>query len=199
MEKEKDKEQTIEIMDRRRIKSAEDTCDDAPEADLDRAPTAFEKIKEEALEKDQKLKEYIAAYKEQVEEMEKARKRLEEQADTRASAKFADVVSELFPAMDDLDRALESARDKSPDDQLVKGVEMVRKRLFAVLASHGMEMINCIDEKFDPNVAQAVAITPVDDEALDDVVVEQLSPGYRMGGRVLRHAMVKVGHKEDQG
>jgi len=194
----KDKEPaTIEFVDRRRIRSADDTCDDAPSADLERHPTIFSKMKDEALEKDQKLKEYIAAYKEQVEEMEKARKRLEEQADSRAETRFADVVSELFPAMDDLDRALDSARSANADDPLVKGVEMVRNRLFAVLARHGMEMINCLNEPFDPNVAQAVAVTPVEDEALDDKVVEQLSPGYRMGGRVLRHALVKVGHKKE--
>ncbi|MDH5509225.1 MAG: nucleotide exchange factor GrpE [Nitrospinota bacterium] len=192
-----EKESVIEFVDRRRIKSADDTCDDAPEADLERHPTIFGKMRDEALEKDQRLREYIAAYKGQVEEMEKARKRLEDQADSRAETRFADVVSELFPAMDDLDRALDAARSNDADDQLVRGVEMVRNRLFAVLARHGMEMIDCINELYDPNVAQAVAVELVDDEALDDKVVEQLSPGYRMSGRVLRPAMVKVGKIKD--
>ncbi|MDH5638331.1 MAG: nucleotide exchange factor GrpE [Nitrospinota bacterium] len=191
-----EKESAIEFVDRRRIKSADDTCDDASEADLERRPTIFGKMRDEALEKDQRLREYIAAYKEQVEEMEKARKRLEDQADSRAETRFADVVSELFPAMDDLDRALDAAQNNNADEQLVKGVEMVRNRLFAVLARHGMEMIDCTNEQYDPNVAQAVAVEPVDDDALDDKVVEQLSPGYRMSGRVLRPAMVKVGQKK---
>ena len=72
MEKENDDAPGIEFVDRRRIKSVDDSCDDAAEADLERIPTAFVKLKDEAEQKDERLREYIAAYKEKMEEMVKA-------------------------------------------------------------------------------------------------------------------------------
>ena len=192
-----EKDEKVEFVDRRRIKSAEDTWDDAEEADLERLPKAIDQMKDEMRHSDEKLKEYIAAYKERVAELDKTRKRLEDESTSRAEAKFADVVSELFPAMDDLDRAMDSARNFSRDDPFFKGVEMVRDRLFSVLSKHGMEMIDCKGDEFDPNLAQAVAVEMVEEDELDNKVVEQLSPGYKMGGRVLRHAMVKVGQKKE--
>jgi molecular chaperone GrpE len=56
-------------------------------------------------------------------------------------------------------------------------------------------MIDCVGEPFDPEMATAVAIEPVNDDKKDNMVVEMLAPGFRVGERVLRHAMVKVGQK----
>ena len=196
MENTKD-EKKIEFVDRRRIKSAEDTCGEEGEPDLERIPTAVGKMKAEAEANDQRLKEYIGAYKERVAELDKTRKRLEDESSARAQARFAGVVAELFPALDGLDRALESAMAANREDPLAKGVEMARSRIFAVLSKHGMEMIDCRDKEFDPEVAQAVAVAPVEDPAQDNMVLEQMAPGYRMGGMVLRHALVKVGQKKD--
>jgi molecular chaperone GrpE len=197
MDREKEEEKKIEFVDRRRIKSADDTLAEEGEPDLERLPTAVEKMKEEARQNDLRLKEYIAAYKERVAELDRARKRLEDESAARAQSRFAEVVAELFPALDDLDRAMASAREAGRDDQLAKGLEMTRNRIFSVLSRHGMEMIDCLNKEYDPEVAQAVAVDPVDDPALDNVVVQQLAPGYRMGAMVLRHAMVRVGQKKD--
>lgn len=190
-----EEERKIVVIDKRRIKSADDTCDEAGEPDLDRTPTYVVQLEEKMEENDSRLKEYIAAHKEKMVEMDKVRKRLEDESEKRAAGKFGELIAEIFPVIDDFDRAIESAREKSADDPLIKGVEMLRGRLFEVLEKQGLEIIDCTDKPFDPEVAQAVATVPVDEDDKVDMVIEQLAPGYRFGDRVLRPAMVRVGHK----
>ena len=185
----------IEFYDKRRIKSADDTCDDALEADLDRLPTFVEKMKAESEASQRQLKEYITAHKEKMAELDQLRKRLEADVERRALARFGDLIKDLFPSVDDFDRAIEQAAKTNPDDPLLEGVRLMRDGLLKVLAERGLEVINCENEPFDPEVAQAVSVEPVDDEEKDNVVVEQLAPGYRFEGRVLRPALVRVGQK----
>lgn len=188
-------EKKIEVLDKRRIKSADDTCDETGEPDLERTPTYVKKLEDKMEEHDSRLKEYIAAHKEKMTEMDKVRKRLENDSEKRASGKFGELIAEIFPVIDDFDRAIESAREKSSSDPLVKGVEMLRGRLFDVLEKQGLEVIDCLDKPFDPEVARAVATILVDDDDKVDMVLDQLAPGYRFGDMVLRPAMVRVGHK----
>lgn len=194
-EKEREESVKIEFYDKRRIKSAEDVCDDAEEADLDRLPTAVAKIQDQLDENDKRLKEYISAHKEKMAEMDQLRKRLEEDVDKRARARFGDMLKELFPFLDDLDRAVDQVAGSNSADPLVEGVRLMRDGFFKVLTTQGLEVINCENKPFDPETAQAVATVPVEDDEKDNVVVEQLATGYAYDGRVLRPALVRVGQK----
>ncbi len=188
-------EKKIEFRDRRRIKSAEDAIADMEEADLDRVPTFVEQLQSQVDQNDSRLKEYIAAHKEKMTEMDQVRKRLEEGAEKRSTEKFGEMIAEIFPAIDDLDRAIESARGKNENNPLIEGVVMLKQRLMEALTKCGLEMIDCENQPFDPEVAQAVATIPVEDEQQDNMVVEQLAAGFRYGERVLRPALVQVGRK----
>ncbi len=185
----------IEVRDKRRIKSADDTCGEDEESDLERMPTYVKQLEEQMEAHDSRLKEYITAHKEKMAEMDKVRQRLEENEEKRASEKFGELVAELLPVIDDFDRAIESAKENKADDPMLKGVEMLRARLLEVLTDNGLEIIDCLNTPFDPEIAQAIAAIPVDDEDKDNMVLDQLAPGYRFGDRVLRPAMVRVGHK----
>lgn len=185
----------IEVRDKRRIKSADDTCGEAEESDLERMPTYVKQLEKQMEAHDSRLKEYITAHKEKMAEMDKVRQRLEENSEKRASEKFGELVAELFPVIDDFDRAIESAKENKADNPMLKGVEMLRARLFEVLTNNGLEIIDCLNTPFDPEIAQAIAAIPVDDEDKDNMVLDQLAPGYRFGDRVLRPALVRVGHK----
>lgn len=191
-------ETKIVFKDKRRIKSVDDVCNDALEADLERVPTMVTKLQQEASENDERLKEYITAHKEKMAEMDQVRVRLEGQVEQRAKGMFCDIVKNILPVIDDLDRAIEAARDSHKDDSLYEGVVMLRKSLMKVLTMQGLEMIDCLNKPFDPEVAQAVSAMSVDDDDMVDVVVEQLSAGYMFEGRVIRPAMVRVGQKNSQ-
>jgi molecular chaperone GrpE len=196
-EKRKDEEEPkLIVADKRRIKSADDTCDDASVADLERIPSFVSKLEEEARRNDERLKEYIAAHKEKMGEMDALRKRLEADAERQAAIRFGSLMGELLPVVDDVDRAIEIAQNNNPDDPLLVGVKMMRAGLMKALVKQGLEEIDLTGRPFDPESAQAVGTTPVATDEEDNTVVEQMAPGYRFMGRVLRHALVRVGQKQ---
>jgi Ohr subfamily peroxiredoxin len=87
--------------------------------------------------------------------------------------------------------ALEAA-EKSEDDQLAKGVQMVHTEFMTLLREAGLEEIPGVGAPFDPEWHEAVAQTKADELTEEPLVVEVLRPGYRFKGRVLRPAAVKV-------
>ena len=104
-----------------------------------------------------------------------------------------DLVVQLLPVLDNLDRTIAAARGAS-DEALLSGAEMVRGQLEAVLVQYGLERYDAVlAEPFDPSRHEAIALEPVRDHAMVQCVTKQLAPGYRRGDRVLRAAKVMVG------
>ena len=118
-----------------------------------------------------------------------ATERLEERE--RATEKL---VTALLPVVDDMERALDHARTQELSDdfkQFVDGVDAVRSKLMGVFDHEGVAVIDPKGEAFDPNVHQAVGRVE-DAEQYDETVNDVYQKGYRMGGKVLRPAMVTV-------
>ena len=97
--------------------------------------------------------------------------------------------SGLLPVLDNFERAFESP-DASPDD-FRKGVEMTQKQLLEVFEKAGVEIFGKPGDPFDPNLHNAVMHVD-DDQYGDNEIVEVFQKGYKLGDRILRHAMVKV-------
>ena len=113
-----------------------------------------------------------------------------ETANREKSANFVkgDTIKALLPSIDNISRAM-AADESSPE--YAKGVAMTIKGLTDALKKLGLEEINPVNEPFDVNLHQAVM--RVEDESVgENIVVEVLQTGYKLGDNVLRHAMVKV-------
>lgn len=155
---------------------------------LDEARQEAEKAKADASEVQDRLARLQADWENY--RRRTATERLAEQA--RATE---GLVTKLVPVIDDFDRALAHAGDAEDVSesftQFVDGVSAVRTKLLDVLAREGVEVINPADEPFDPLSAQAVGRVE-DHEAYEDTVRDVYQPGYRMGGKVIRTAMVTV-------
>lgn len=110
---------------------------------------------------------------------------------TRAEA-FEDgareVVKQLLPVVDNLERAI---AQESADDALLAGVKLVYRQLMDTLEKRGVSEISRAGEKFDPNLENAVMQGDAS-EGEPGTVCAVLQKGYKMGDFVLRHAMVKV-------
>ena len=121
-----------------------------------------------------------------------AAERLEERE--RATEKL---VGNLLPVIDDIERAIEHAAGEAstPEQmgQFVDGVAAVRAKMLDVLAHEGVEPIQPAGEAFDPLAHQAVGRVE-DASVYDETVAEVYQPGYRMGGKVIRPAMVTVAY-----
>ncbi|MBL8544518.1 MAG: nucleotide exchange factor GrpE [Hyphomonadaceae bacterium] len=126
-------------------------------------------------------------------EVENTRRRAERQAaDARAYAidRFA---GDLLPIADTLGRALAAAPHDSADDatrNLITGLELTERTLIDTFAKHGLKRVGAKGETFNPNLHQAVAQAPSDQP--QGVILEVMQPGYMLGERTLRAAMVLV-------
>ncbi|MEX0748855.1 MAG: nucleotide exchange factor GrpE [Candidatus Saccharimonadales bacterium] len=101
------------------------------------------------------------------------------------------VVGQLLPLFDDLERALAAVPRDLAEHPWAKGVSQIHRQVQAKLGELGVNRINCVGQPFDPGLHEAVGFE--DGEGADDVVTEELRPGYRLGEAVLRPSMVKVG------
>ena len=125
-------------------------------------------------------------------EFDNYRKRAaKESADFRDFA-ISDAARALLPVMDSFNLALKNSSAK-PED-LRKGVELIYKQLQDVLQRLNVERIPSQGEPFDPRVHEAIEMVE-SDAAPDEHVLEELQPGYRIKGRLLRPAMVRVAKK----
>jgi molecular chaperone GrpE len=124
-------------------------------------------------------------------EFENYRRRTSREAALARDVGRGDVATALLDVLDDLDRTLAASED-SADTGLAKGVSLVAEKLSGTLASLGLVRLDPLGDPFDPAEHEAVQQVP-NDEPLDPPVVEStLRPGYRLGARVLRPAMVVV-------
>ena len=105
----------------------------------------------------------------------------------------AKLVQELLPVLDNLDRTIRAAYAARSEPAMLEGVRMVRHQLEGVLRGYGVERIEALDQRFDPNLHEAIGIASVSDPRRHGVVVQQAEPGYRFEGRLLRPAKVSVG------
>ena len=124
-----------------------------------------------------------------------AQERLDERE--RATEKL---VTALLPVVDDMERALDHARTQELTDdfkQFVDGVDAVRTKLMGVFDHEGVAVIDPKGAAFDPNVHQAVGRVE-DASQYDETVNDVYQKGYRMGGKVLRPAMVTVTYGGDK-
>jgi len=126
-------------------------------------------------------------------ELEAARARVERDAHTVSNDMRKQLVEKLLPVLDNLDRTISTAALGGNAPAILEGARLVRSQLEGVLHGYGLERLDAQDQLFDPTVHDAVATTPVPSLALHDTVLEQLAPGYRFGGALLRPAKVIVG------
>ena len=137
-----------------------------------------------------KTAEYLAMAQRMQADFENYRKRNESvRADAYAEGR-KDVAAVMLPVLDNLERAVSAAADSS-DEALKNGVELVLKQMAEAYRKLDVTPIDRQGEKFDPNLENAV-LQGTEDEGEPGTVCQVLQKGYRMGDRVLRHAMVKV-------
>jgi len=107
----------------------------------------------------------------------------------------SNLLKKLLPVVDDFDRALAAIpAEERKDNRWVEGVELIARKLHAILEQEGVEPIEALGQPFDPNLHEAVAFEENPDGSGDhqDTVSDVFSKGYKLRDRVLRPAMVKV-------
>lgn len=127
-------------------------------------------------------------------ELENFKKRM--QRERAEGLRFASegLVRDLLSVIDNLERAIEHANAGGNGQPLAEGVAMILKSALDVLGQYGVTRVEAVGERFDPSLHEAIAQV-IDPAREPNLVVEQLTPGYRLHERLLRPARVTVSAK----
>ncbi|MFQ5601812.1 MAG: nucleotide exchange factor GrpE [bacterium] len=103
----------------------------------------------------------------------------------------AELITEILPVLDDLERSIKASKETQDFQGLFKGVELIYKNLVKILENRGVKPIEAIGHAFDPERHDAL-MQVENEEHPSGVVVEEHLKGYVMNDRVLRHSQVLV-------
>ena len=136
-------------------------------------------------------------------EMENQRRRFEKEREEAFEFGGFNFAKESLLLIDNIDRAIESFKNdeklkKNSDlDKVIDGIEIVKKDLISIFKKNGIEHINCINKKFDPNFHQAM-LEIEDPNKETGIVVQEIQKGYMMKDRLLRPSLVGVTKKKEE-
>ena len=193
-----EKEEIIENKDEN-LEENNSTKNDEPQVEADSTEEENEESEEE------RLQEEIRTLKEDkirvLAEMENLRKRFDREKIDSIKYGSVNFARDILSPGDNLERALSAINQEEDHPQsiknLIEGLKMVQKEFSSALEKNGISKINSMNEKFDPNLHQAMMEVERDD--LDEgIVVQEIQTGYMMHDRLLRPAMVGVSKKPKQ-
>jgi len=136
-------------------------------------------------------------------EMENQRRRFEKEKEEAFEFGGFNFAAESLSLIDNIDRAITSFKNddalKNNKDlnKIIDGIEVVKKDLISIFKKNGIEPINCIDKKFDPNFHQAML--EIDNNTKEPgTVIQEIQRGYMMKERLLRPSLVGVAKKSEK-
>ena len=128
-------------------------------------------------------------------EFENYKKRIVRENSERFKYFNLDLIKELLPSLDNLERAITHAKSENKDfDSMIEGLEMVNKMTHEVFEKFGVSRVKTVGEVFDPNIHQAVGVVQ-SDSVPENHIVEECLGGYLLHDRIIRPAMVRVSGK----
>ena len=154
------------------------------------------------LSTEDKLKETEEKLLRVMAEMENQRRRFEKERNDAFEFGGYNFAKESLALLDNIDRVILSFKEndnlKKNDDfnKIIDGIEIVKSDLVSIFKKNGIELIKCINEKFDPNYHQAM-LEIVDDKNDTGTVIQEIQKGYMMKDRLLRPSLVGVTKKSD--
>ncbi len=198
-----DNESEVRVTDRRRRYLDEDqTLNEEASADAPSLKPSYVEELEARTKAAERLTQEVQSRFEQLrsqlqKETDETRQRLNRAADERAQREKANFIAGLLPVLDNLQRATEAAESGSSVELIAEGIRRTASSFQNALGAAGVEPIKSIGESFNPELHEAVETVPVPPED-DGRVVEQYTPGYKIGDSLLRPARVKVGRASER-
>ena len=168
---------------------AEKPQKDTPEEDVKEGKSKtsfFGKKKKDKLE--QQVEDLTDRLKRSMAEFDNYRKRTEKEKSSMYIIGAREIIEKILPVVDNFERGLAQAPE---GDAFADGMQMIYKQLLTTLEGLGVEAIEAVGKEFNPDFHNAVMHVE-DENAGENMVVEELQKGYTYKGFVVRHSMVKV-------
>ena len=167
-------------------------------------PKSELKEKKEDIKKEENLEDKLKTVEEKLlrtmAEMENQRRRFEKERQEAFEFGGFNFARESLPLLDNIDRATasfkndENLKNNKDLDKIIEGIEVVKKDLISIFKKNGIELIECMNKKFDPNFHQAM-LELEDNTKESGTVVQEIQKGYMMKDRLLRPSLVGVTKK----
>ena len=184
--------QSEEILDNigESVEETENMSDqDIENAEMSEIDKLAKELAEEKLKVEKEKKEYLFL----MAEFDNFRKRtLKEKSDIIRNANEQSMKG-LLPIVDDFERGLDATKDVDDPNAIREGMEIIYNKLVKYLEQNGVKAMESNGADFDPDMHEAIAMVPVEDQNLKGKVIDTPTKGYTINDKVLRHAKVVVG------
>lgn len=169
------------------------TTESVPEQEPVVSEEELEALKAQLAEARSKADEYLDGWKRALADFDNYKKRVERDRVQDIQNIKADIIKQFLPIVDDLELALQNRPTDQVGDAWAGGIELILRKLQAVLQAEGLQQIEAIGQPFDPNFHEAISQEPVDGVE-SGIVVGVIKNGYTIGDgkRVVRPALVRV-------
>lgn len=172
---------------------AQFAADDSPAASSDTEDQSNDKEADREQAQDWKAmyEQTHEKYLRAVADLQNYRRRASQEMLQRQQYANEDLLAQLLPVADNCSQALAGICETDDPECIIKGVEMIIAQLHDFMQRYGVEQINPLGEKFDPQFHEAVEAVPTEDTE-PDTIVGVVQPGYMLRDRLLRPAKVRV-------
>ncbi len=141
--------------------------------------------------KDEQIEELTDKLTRQMAEFDNFRKRTEKEKSAMYEVGAKDIIEKILPVIDNFERGLDAVSEEQKGDSFVTGMEMIYKQIMTMLDGVGVKVIEAVGQEFNPDLHNAVMHVE-DEEAGENIIVEEFQKGYTYRDSVVRHSMVKV-------
>ena len=181
-------EEPPRIIDRRASQRTNPEESEKEQATLENSQTQ-ESLAEQLAQEKEKAESYLASWQRAAADFQNYKRRVEQEREELARIANAALIINMLPLLDDMERALQNVDTRLAGMTWLDGVRLIHRKFQALLEMNGVTEIEADGQSFDPNIHEAVMFG----EGEDGKVISVVQKGYRLGGRVLRPAMVVVG------
>jgi len=162
------------------------------EAASEAAEDKIKKIKEHLKKAEQERGEYLKGWQRAKADYINLEKRIAQEKEEWTEFSNLDFVMDLLPTLDSFDKAIEHFKNNpdSPETAEQDGIEQIYNQLKATLKGKGLEPIEAVGEKFNPEFHESVEVVEGEDSG---IVVEEIQKGYKLNNKTIRPSKVKIG------
>jgi molecular chaperone GrpE len=151
----------------------------------------IEALQQQLAQAQAQASEYLDGWQRERAEFLNYKKRVEKEMEAAHAVAASSILTRYLAVLDDIERALKDPPAVPEFAAWVDGIQLIQRKLQAILEAEGVEVIQAEGKLFDPTVHEAVTFEPHDGFG-EGQIIEVLRKGYRLGERILRPAMVRV-------
>ncbi len=182
----------IRVTDRRPRFDRPEPEDEEPAPPADRKPSMLRELEARAEAAESKLAEALDLLRRREKEADDFRARLRKEMERRTRSELESHLRDFLEVGDSLDRAVFSAEVEGASSPLRDGLLKIREQFLAILARQGVQPMEMAGTRFDPERAEAIAVSPAEGPDDHDIILEEIRRGYTIDGAILRPAQVRV-------